>query len=106
MFFYIILLSQPDSEETRQNDIRSLKELNDRLMEILLQLASNEQKRGGGDGKSSSSNGGSLNSIRPKQPSTLIGDRINYSGLELLTQNALKHSTNECFTFSRILESK
>lgn len=80
-------------------------------MEILLQLASNEQKArgggGGGDGKSSSSNGGgSLNSIRPKQPSTLIGDRINYSALELLTQSALKHSTNECFAFSRILESK
>lgn len=77
-------------------------------MEILLQLASNEQKRGG-DGKSSSSNGGgggSLNSIRPKQPSTLIGDRINYSGLELLTQSAFKHSTNECFAFCRILESK
>ena len=99
---------QPDNVDSRKNELKALKETNDRLLEILLQLANNEQKIMSNKQtptESGRTSNGSNNSIRPKQPSTLIGDRINCSGLEFLTQTALKYSTNECFVFNRVLES-
>lgn len=96
--------------------MRALKDTYERLYEIIQQLANNEQKnfsnKNTGGGGSGSANG-SLNSTRSKKAagsssggnSGGVSDRIGFSGLELLTQTALKYSSNDCFIFSRVLES-
>ena len=96
--------------------MRALKDTYERLYEIIQQLANNEQKnfsnKNTGGGGSGSANG-SLNSTRSKKAagsssgsSGIVSDRIGFSGLELLTQTALKYSSNDCFIFSRVLESR
>lgn len=103
--FVNFFISQPDNYETRKTEIKTLKDVNEKLLEIFQLLASNELKNSNKSSDSKQTANGSLNSIKPKQLNAQLSERINLSGLEFLTQCALKYSQNECLIINRFIES-
>lgn len=84
----------PQSSDVRAIEIKSMKEVNEKLAEIMQLLVNTT-------GKLDASKQLNMGTVKPKSNAL-----SNQSGLEQLINHALKYSTSECLLIHRFIESK